>query len=219
MVLQSIIYLKKAYNYCKLFLALILFFQLPLPAQTEDWFTDIQYLPNGYMVKELSIYDSGDQFKFILAKLSYNRLRGWEEMRITGKAVFSKEKINLLPALCNNFAIPSFAKRMTIIRTYECDHLGFVFFPLKKGLLSPAFELINEEYFFHHITEKKFKKSAIVVGEAVLWGNDLKYIRKPIAIITKEKTFYAEMISRTDTSVSFKELNLPLGTVVALGER
>lgn len=217
--MQSMLYLKKIYNYCKLFLILILFFQFPLLAKTEDWFTDIQYLPNGFMVKELSIYHSGDQFKFILAKLSFNRLRGQEEMRITGRAVFSDKRASLHPSHCNHFAIPSFSKRMTILRAYECDHLSFVFHAQKEGLLSPAFELINEEYFPHHITEIKFRKPAIVVWEGILWGNDLKYIRKPAAIITKEKTFYAEMISRTDTSITFKKLNLPLGTVVELGER
>jgi len=205
-------------NFIKIFFILLLFSSLfPVNAKPGTWFTESQKLPMGFMLKELTISNTFHGQEFILAKLSFNKTSGWEEFRITGNATDVEGHTELSAVFCRHYVQNNLNDRWVLTRAYECDHLGFRFFPKEKKL-KPSFELEGHDVFTHYAQFNLKKIPSISVTSSILWGSRIRYLKRIGSISGIQEGSYVP-VSKTESTLKLEGIALDLNRFYEITNR
>lgn len=120
---------------------LLLFFNIfPEVPYPSDWFGEVEIGKESKAWRQLHLFKKSKEHRFIFYELSFNPIRKYEELRISGHIVEQPKEIRFLVDKCALYAKREFEKRWALIRAYDCNHLVFL---IEKGFKKEV--LLKEE--------------------------------------------------------------------------
>jgi hypothetical protein len=170
---------------------------------TGTWVSEKNTFRNGYEFLQLSIQNE----KFILAKLSYNQERNWEETRVLGIWEEIQGVYHLIPEMCTVYATKKLGLRWILIQGFDCDHLKIQITKNEQQIvISPSIGILDS---IQLTKEKKVSSDAIdaiVVSKENntlhAWSLLMRYIRKGSKATLNGKEI--AILETVDSTGSFK---------------
>ena len=173
-----------------------------------SWFSKQNKFMNGHENFTIYFQKSWNKNKFILAKISFNQEKKWEETRISGIVeVKSENSFELKPESCLVYATKKLGARWILFRSVDCEHLS-----LSLSLKENHLELFNnpiglkENLILEQIKNSNLENiQAIIIkidGETIGWGLEIRKLKK-----NAEVTFNStklDILEKVDSTLKVK---------------
>ncbi|HMV41569.1 MAG TPA: hypothetical protein PK079_17495 [Leptospiraceae bacterium] len=200
---------------------LILIFPICLSASdfipAKIWFSNKLEFTNGFEFIQLFI----QQDRFILAKLNYNKIRKWEELRIIGTIKTNSEnEIDFYPEMCSVFATKKLGLRWILIQGFDCDHLNIKFTKNRQEIsICPSIGILENYTIKSDSKPSENSISAIVVSKeeniSQAWSLQMRYIKKGSNGLYKNIPF--QVLETVDSTGSFVSSEfIPIGELIQI---
>lgn len=184
------------------------------------WFSERQEFRNGF--ENLHLVIEGK--KFILAKLSFNEERKWEETRMLGFVTQNEKKEFLLkPEICTVYASKILGSRWILIQGFDCDHFEIQITKIGQGIfISPSIGIKNSIQLTGTSNSEKNKIQSRVIyiekEKIYAWSLGMRYVRKGSTAILNGKTI--SIIETVDSTGLFESKDsVQIGDLISITSR
>ena len=168
-----------------------------------NWISDKSSFRNGYEFMQFSVQEQ----KFILARLSFNEERSWEETRVLGVWEEKEGVYRLIPEMCMVHATKKLGLRWILIQGFDCDHLKFKVTKIEQEIIiSPSIGISDSIRFTKGKSSNINAIDAIIVSKEKntfhAWSLLMKYVKKGSRATLNGKEL--SIIETVDSTGSFK---------------
>jgi hypothetical protein len=171
---------------------------------SEIWFSKKIDFRNGFEYLQIAIQEK----KIILAKLSYNEEKKWEETRIVGLVKeLGQGRLLLKPEMCMVYATKKLGLRWILIQGFDCEHLELQITKKEREMfISHSIGITETVTLTKEDDKSKNTTYAIIVSKEEknlqAWSLGLRYIKKGATALHKGEAI--TILETVDSTGSFE---------------
>lgn len=168
-----------------------------------SWFANEEKFRNGFEFQSLYLKKSYAKNKFILSKISFNKIKLWEETRINGVIEKFGEEYVLKAENTSVYASKKLGSRWILFRSVDSDHL-------KQKLVLKNNSIELESFFDPGKTDRFYSENSknpnLIYTKLIyedeefyfVWGIEIRRLKKSSHIISdKKKIRFEEIVDST----------------------
>jgi hypothetical protein len=185
-----------------------------------SWFTAEEKFRNGFEFQSLYLKKSYSKNKFILSKISYNKIKLWEETRINGVIEKLGEDYILKAENTSVFASKKLGSRWILFRSVDSDHLKQKLILKNNSVeLESFFDPGKIDPFYSEYPKNQNLVYTKLIHEDedfyFVWGIEIRRLKKSAKIIfDKKKIGFDEIVDSTAKIKKATDLFLKRGDIL-----